>query len=118
MAVVREIRRRARQIAPQVIAACVVGYFAYHLVHGERGLLAYLRLEQELAAAEQTREALAAERGRLEARVSLLRPEHLDRDMLGERARRLLGYARPDEMVVLLPGETDAAAAGGADEGR
>lgn len=105
MAVVREIRRRARQVAPQVVAACLVGYFAYHLVHGERGFSAYLHLKQELAAAEQTRAELTAERKVLEQKVALLRPEHLDPDMLSEQARKLLGYGRANEIVVLPRGE-------------
>lgn len=112
MSLLREIRRRGRQIALQAMAACLVGYFAYHAVHGERGLFAYLRLEQELAEAEQARAELVAERQALEHRVGLLRPEHLDPDMLEEQARRLLDYARDDEVVILLdPGDEGAGAA-------
>jgi cell division protein FtsB len=105
------MRRRARQVAPQVVAACLVGYFAYHLVHGERGLSAYLRLKQDLAAAEQTRAEVTAERKALEQRVALLRAEHLDPDMLSERARNLLGYGRANEIVVLPRDEEDGTAA-------
>lgn len=102
MAMVREIRRRARQIAPQVVAACLVGYFVFHAVQGERGLLAYLHLQQELAQANAVERELAAQRAELRHRVGLLRPDSLDPDMLEERARRVLNFARPDEVVVLL----------------
>ena len=38
----------------------------------------------------------------LERRVSLLRPESLDRDMLEERARAVLDLARPEERVIVI----------------
>ena len=102
MAMVREIRRRARQIVPQVLFACTVGYFAYHAVQGERGLLAYMHLEQELQQAKAVNSELAAQRAELEHRVELLRPDSLDPDMLEERAREVLNFARDDEVVILL----------------
>jgi cell division protein FtsB len=44
-----------------------------------------------------------AERDALDHRVGLLRPEHLDRDMLDERAREMLNLAGPNEIVILRP---------------
>ena len=102
MAVLHEIRRRARQIAPQAVAACAALYFVYHAVQGERGVLAWVRLQQDLAVVEETRDELVAERKTLERRVSLLRPDSLDPDLLEERARVMLNYARPDEVVIPL----------------
>ena len=40
MGIVRELKVRARQIAGPVIGMTVVVYFAYHVVQGDRGLLA------------------------------------------------------------------------------
>jgi cell division protein FtsB len=102
MAMVREIRRRARQIAPQVLFACTVGYFAYHAVQGERGLNAYMQMQQDLEQAQAVQQELAAQRAELAHRVSLLRRDSLDPDMLEERAREVLNFTRPDEIVVLL----------------
>jgi len=102
MAVLSEIRRRAREIAPQAVAACAALYFVYHAVQGDRGVLAWLRLQQDLAAVEAEQAALAEERDVLEHRVSLLRPNSLDPDMLEERARAVLNYTRPDEVIVPL----------------
>ncbi len=103
MAMLSEIRRRARHIVPQVVLACTLGYFAYHTTQGERGLLAWLQLETELRVAPRAAAVLAAERRRLERRVRLLRPDGLDPDMLEERARILLNYGRDDEVLILLP---------------
>ncbi len=103
MALVREIRKRARQVAPQVFLACLAAYFCYHAVQGERGILAWHRLQQEQAAARDLRLQLAGERAGLAHRVDLLRPDGLDPDMLEERARMLLNFGTPDDYMVLLP---------------
>lgn len=101
MGVVRELRKRLWQIAVPVFGACVSGYFVYHAIQGERGLAAWLALEKQIATAEATLERLATERAVLERRVALLSPGTLDADMLDERARHMLNFAHPDELVIL-----------------
>jgi len=76
-------------------------YFAYHLVHGDRGYFALKGLEKKLSAAEAKYDENVAERQALENRVKLLRPGSLDLDMLDERARVVLGFAKPDERVII-----------------
>jgi cell division protein FtsB len=96
-------RRRLRPIIGPALGACLVGYFVYHTVQGEHGLLARNRIAAELAAAEARLAALRAEREALEHRVDLLSPEHLDLDLLEERARVMLNFAHPDDVVIMLP---------------
>ncbi len=100
MSIVHEIRRRARLIVGPVLGISLCAYFAYHLVQGDRGLTAWLRLTQQVRDARTTLAAVEAERLTLERRVNLLRPEHLDRDMLDERARSQLNLAAPNEIVI------------------
>ena len=100
----RELRRRARQILPPVLGACLVAYFAYHAVQGDRGIIAWLVLNQRIREAEAVAVAGAAERAALERRVALLGPARLDPDMLDERARIMLGLAQGDELVILFDG--------------
>jgi cell division protein FtsB len=101
MMVLQEIKRRAGFIAGPVLGVSLMCYFGYHLVQGERGLLAWLRLTQEIKVAKTRLASLDADRAALEGRVSLLRPEHLDRDMLDERARATLNLTGPNEVVIL-----------------
>ena len=101
MAVVQEIRKRAGFIAGPVLGISLMCYFGYHLVQGERGLLSWLRLTQEVKLAKTRLADLDGEREALDRRVSLLRPEHLDRDMLDERARTTLNLVGPHEIVIL-----------------
>ena len=103
MSILREIRRRARLIIGPFLGISLCAYFAYHLVEGDRGLAAWLRLQQELREARATLAAAEAERTTLERRVELLRPEHLDRDMLDERARSQLNLVGPNEIVIMTP---------------
>ena len=105
MRVLREIKTRARQAMPQVLAACMVAYFAYHALHGDRGFYAWIMLKQEKVQAEATAAAVAAERSELAHRVSLLRREHLDPDLLEERAQAILNYGLPGDHVILLKPE-------------
>jgi cell division protein FtsB len=105
MSLLREIRKRSRQVAPQVFLACLAVYFCYHAVQGERGILAWLRLQQELTDARLLNAELAAERSHLDHGVALLRPDNLDPDMLEERARVLLNFGHSDDVLVVLPEE-------------
>lgn len=102
--VIRQVIRRflARIVGP-MIGCLAVAYFAYHLVNGERSLLAWRHMDGEIVEAESRLGQLKSERETLERRASLLRPDHLDPDMLEERARAVLNFTRPDEVVVLAP---------------
>jgi len=95
-----EIRRRARLIVGPVCGISLFTYFAYHLIQGDRGLVAWLRLSEQIKVAQATRDEVEAERRALDQHVSLLRPNHLDRDMLDERARAALNLIAPDERVI------------------
>lgn len=100
MEVWRELKRRARDVIGPVLGFCIVGYFVYHSIEGDRGLLAYARLTEQLRDAHAQLEEVQAERQALERRVSLLRTDNLDPDMLDERARAVLNYSRPDEIII------------------
>ncbi len=104
MAILNEIRVRARKILPTVLAASVVGYFSYHALHGERGFLAWRELKGDIVAAQMVEAQLAQQRARLARRTALLRDDNLDPDLLEERARVLLGYGDSSDLVVLRRG--------------
>lgn len=69
---------------------------------GGRGLIAWVHLKNEIVKAEEILAEIRARKESLESRVSLLRPESLDPDMLEERARIMLNMGRPDERVIPL----------------
>lgn len=94
---------RPRQILAPVIFATVFGYFGYHFVNGERGLLAMVQLHRETQIADQNLAEAETERKIWERRVAALRNQSLDPDMLDERARILLNYADKDDIIVFTP---------------
>jgi cell division protein FtsB len=105
MMVLREMRRRARALVGPVLGLALIGYFAYHLVEGDRGLFAWLRVTQELHSAKKTLENVTAEREALDHRVSHMRSARVDPDLLDTQVRKTLDVAKPDEIVIMQPSE-------------
>jgi cell division protein FtsB len=106
MIVLREMRRRAKALIWPMLGVALTGYFAYHLVEGERGLRAWVYLTQELRTAKEFLSVVSAERAELEHRVSHMRPDHVDPDLLDTQARKTLDVVRPDEIVIMAPQES------------
>jgi len=101
MSLFRALRRRARHIVGPTLGASLAIYFAYHAIHGDRGLIAWWHLSRDIDAARTAVAETAIRREILEQRVALLRPESLNQDMLDERARLMLNLVGPDEFVIL-----------------
>lgn len=100
MSFILEIRRRGRHVAGAILGALLFAYFTFHAVQGDRGLLAWVQLKQQIIHATADFDASAAGRGLWEKRIALLRTDRLDRDMLDERARMVTGLGRKDEIVI------------------
>jgi len=103
MIVLRELRRRAHLIVGPVLGIALTGYFAYHLVEGDRGLIAWLQLTREIRAENAKLEAVRAQRQALDLKISNLKPDHLDPDLLDERVRATLNLVAPGETVIMQP---------------
>ena len=89
-----------------ILGALFVCYFIAHAFQGDRGIIAWVHLQKEVAEAERTLSETRAVRGAMEKRIALLRSAHLDPDMLDERARIMTGLVRPDEIILFSPAET------------
>ena len=84
-----------------VLAGLLIAYFAINAYTGSRGLRARQDIEQQIATLTRQLDATRAERLQWERRVALLKSDHLDADMLDERARALLDYADPHDLVLI-----------------
>lgn len=81
--------------------ALVLGaYFTFAAVQGDFGLFNRVQIEAEIATLTAQRDRRQAELARLENRTRRLSDDYLDLDLLDERARDVLGMARPDEIVL------------------
>jgi cell division protein FtsB len=86
-------------LALYAMAAAIVGYFGVNAYTGKYGLNARQELDQEIIALTSELVRLKQERAEGERRVSLLRSDRVDPDMLDERARYQLDYANPHDLV-------------------
>ena len=86
-------------LALYTMAAAMVGYFGVNAYTGKYGLNARQELDQEIIALTSELARLKRERTEGEQRVSLLRSDRVDPDMLDERARYQLDYANPHDLV-------------------
>jgi cell division protein FtsB len=84
------------------VAALMIGYFGLSAYTGAHGLKAKQDLAQQQATLTRDLERVRVERRQWEHRVSLLRADKLDPDMLDERARSMLNYAHPRDLVMML----------------
>ena len=104
MTIARDIGRHARQAIVPVLGISLLTYFSYHAIQGERGLFAWIQLNQQLKQTRALADAVAGQRAELENRVRRLSSGSLDTDLLDERS--LAGRESKNGLA--------AAAAGGA----
>jgi cell division protein FtsB len=83
------------------MAALLIGYFAINAYGGKHGLKAKQALDAEITELTTNLTTARAERTRWERRVALLKSDRIDPDTLEERARALLGYIDPRDVVIL-----------------
>ncbi len=89
-------------LALYTIATLLIGYFGINAYTGQHGLIAKQDLDQEIGQLTSELDAVKAERAVWERRVSLLKPDNIDPDLLDERARALLDSADPRDLTLML----------------
>lgn len=91
---------RKKIIFVNFVILLVLGYFIFHAVYGQRGILSYFKMSKNLESSIEELENLKSERLSIEHKVNLLKSGSLDLDALDEEARKILGYAKENEVVV------------------
>jgi cell division protein FtsB len=98
----RRLRSALTALGLYILAALLIGYFGVNAYTGNRGLKAQHDLEMQIGELTGEIARLKAERAQWQRRVSLLRSDNLDPDLLDERARALLDYTHPRDLTLLL----------------
>ena len=93
-------QRRLVDVGFAILIAGALFLFGHSAVQGQSGLFVNLAVETETKRLASQRDALSAERAELENLTKRLSTNYLDLDLLDERARDVLGYLRPDEVVL------------------
>jgi cell division protein FtsB len=99
------IRRGVRSVfvtlALYLVSGAAVAYFMFHAQHGARGLEARGTLQESLREMEAELASLTTERKSWEQRLSLVRDEAVDRDILEEHARDALGRVHRNDVILM-----------------
>jgi cell division protein FtsB len=98
----KRLRSTLQTLALYIGSALLIGYFWVNAHSGNLGLRAKQDLTQQEADLSRERDGLKAERVAWEHRVALLRPASVDPDTLDERAREMLDYAHPRDLILIL----------------
>ena len=98
------IRRNLRAVLMPLALYCVSGvsvaFFGWHAMNGERGLKARADYERRIEALNAELDGLRADKARWQQRTTLMRAEGVDRDLLEEQARKLLGRVGKRDLVI------------------
>jgi cell division protein FtsB len=98
----RQTRRSPfRHLVLPVLTCGVLAYFSHHAVNGSLGLASKEKYEDEIVFLQKELTDLEMRRRALEKKTAMLRDGSLERDMIDEQARRLLGVTRANEIVIL-----------------
>ncbi len=83
-----------------IVIFCLGLYFIFASVQGDYGLFRRVQISAELRDLSARRDALAEEISTLSNKTLRLSDDYLDLDLLDEQVREILGYIRPDEVVI------------------
>ena len=98
----RRLRSFLNTLALYTIAALIIGYFGVNAYTGEHGLIAKRDLDQDIAQLTLDLDAVKAERAVWQRRVSLLKSDNIDPDLLDERARWWLDDGDARDLTLML----------------
>ncbi len=101
----RKLRHSLLRLIAPAIAACLVSYFAYYTIEGGRGLKSMTKLQGDISVAETRLDVLQTQSASLEHQVSRMRAASLDPDLLDERARTVLNFSRPNDLIIRQDGK-------------
>lgn len=82
------------------IATAIAFYFFYYALFSSKGVFQYFQLTKELQKKELIKESLENKVNEKQHLVNGMNLESLDLDLLDEEARKNLGYANKDEIVI------------------
>lgn len=82
------------------VLIALMGYLTLAALQGQHGLFSLIRVEAQEERLQLELDDLQAERDVLLNKTQRLSPGGIDLDLLDEQARKVLGLARPDELLV------------------
>ncbi len=95
-------RRLIVLMSSSLLLSSVVIFFGFHILAGDRGILARPELDRRIMLAEEKLALLQRHHDFLSHRIRLLQADSLDADMLAETARAELGLYSPNDVIISI----------------
>ncbi|WP_111431160.1 septum formation initiator family protein [Rhodobacteraceae bacterium DSL-40] len=83
-----------------IVMIALVCYLTFAALQGEYGLFRLFQIEAQETRLEAELAALQTQRAAIENKTERLSVDHLDLELLDEQARKVLGLARADEIII------------------
>ncbi|AVP87457.1 hypothetical protein phytr_5100 [Candidatus Phycorickettsia trachydisci] len=87
-------------IVLNILIFCASIYFGAHLLYGPKNYFQFVEFSKAFKEKYRNYSNLNANRVVLESKASLLNRSVLDLDTLDEYARKVLGLAKPNELII------------------
>lgn len=88
------------KLAISAVLIAFQGYLGYHLIVGNFGIASQAEFSAQLIELQIERDQFAQRVEVAQNRNSLLKSDRLDPDLLTERARHLLGWGNPNDLII------------------
>ena len=85
-----------------LLMSALVLFFGFHMVAGDRGILARPELDRKIVLAEEKLHLLQRHQTFLYQRIGLMQNDSIDADMLAETARAELGLYAPNDVIITI----------------
>ena len=99
------VRTRFRSIFIPIFLFLLSGasgsYFVWHGLNGERGLNSKVAYKEKIRELSAENSRLVAIRQRMERRIAMMQTDQVERDLLEEEARFVLGRVGKTDLVIL-----------------
>lgn len=95
--------KRQFDLIVMIVCMSLLGYFGWHGYYGPRSFDHRDALATKAQELDAKVAGIREERQALERKVSLMRPQSIDPDMLDELARSTLDFGKPGELIIKLP---------------
>jgi cell division protein FtsB len=87
-------------LAVTLVSLTLAAYFVFSAIQGDYGVLRRAEYQAESNALRHNLELLQSSIALMENKTLRLSDHYLDLDLLDQQAREILGFIRPDEIVI------------------
>ena len=102
MVVRTRLRRFTYPVILYLVSGGIGGYFVWHAINGDRGLRVSDEYQKSITMLKAELATTKADKLAWQNRIALMSGEAIDRDLLAEEARTLLGRVDKADLVVFF----------------